>query len=711
MADPMGIIARTIAAVRYAATGNAPAEWFGPGTPIQPMAPEQVKARQFDYGVAANLQYIPRSNEPVSFAKLKQLAETSGTLRMIIERQKDLVEALEWRIKPKLEVKGAATDAGVTAISEILEFPDGIHDWAQWLRAVLEQLFVIDAVSIYGRRTLAGELHSLEIIDGATIKPLLAQDGRRPAMPDASFQQVLKGIVAANFTEDELIYYPQNFRADRIYGYSRVEQFRDIVDTSIKRFKSQGAYFDEGNLGAGFFIAPEGFGPEQARDLETHWNNIMSGSVVNKRIVPWMPFGTSWQDTKGDLLADSYDEWLIRLMCFPFGIAPTPFLKQQGLGQGTGQVEQDAGLEAGTQSVMKYVRRLMNRILVKMFNRPDLEFVWSTDHEMDANTLSMIRDRDLKNGTITLDQAREQIGMDAHPDRLGAVPMIYGVATPLERMVAEPEPVVATLPAPELADDAAPLEKAAHSAVETAMTEAIVQYFDDRSAIVADKLSASFGLAKEESVNRLEQALDDIDWTWKDFPGLVEPFIAAVAVPAGTAAVSELGLFDDEVLEAMTRRAVSYARARAAELIGMEWIGGVLIPTPNSPWSIAETTRLVIRALVVAAIGEGQSTGELSRSIRDATAFSRKRAENIARTEVAQAQIEGQHAGWIATEVVAGKEFSAAPDCCPICQSYNGTIVRIDEDFPFPVLPHPQCRCDTLPVLPENMPNPLTGEP
>ena len=49
---------------------------------------------------------------------------------------------------------------------------------------------MIDAATIYPRLTRSGALYRLDI-DGATIKPLIGEDGRAPEAPDPAYQQVL----------------------------------------------------------------------------------------------------------------------------------------------------------------------------------------------------------------------------------------------------------------------------------------------------------------------------------------------------------------------------------------------------------------------------------------------------------------------------------------------------------------------------------------
>ena len=73
-------------------------------------------------------------------------------------------------------------------------------------------------------------LEDLLVIDGATIFPLIGEDGRAPEAPDPAYQQILHGVPAADFTRDELLYLPRNLRAHRLYGMGPVEQIALTVN-------------------------------------------------------------------------------------------------------------------------------------------------------------------------------------------------------------------------------------------------------------------------------------------------------------------------------------------------------------------------------------------------------------------------------------------------------------------------------------------------
>ena len=735
MADPNGLIARTLAAIRYAATGAQPTEWFGPGAPLADQAPPAVQGRQFDYPAFVNINYRPRNTEQVGFEKLKLLAATCEPLKLVMGRQRDLIKELDWSIKPRKRATGTKPDdAAIGAITDVLEQPDREHDWAQWIGAVLDQLFVLDAVSIYARPTLGGALYALELIDGATITPLVDVGGRRPSAPAPAYKQVLKGLPATSYSDAELTYFPENYRADHIYGWSRVEQIIGTAEMTIERMKSQTGYFTHGNTGDGYFTAPLNFSPEQVRSVEASWNAMMSGDgarrTADRRQSPFLPAGTEWHPTKVDLFQEMFDEWLIRLVCFPFGVSPTPFLKQSGLGHGSAKSDQEAAQEGGLAPVMQYVTRLMNRLIATRFGRADLEFAFNEDREFDPQVASEIVDQKIKSGRLTLDEARDADGQAPYSNGMGAQPLIYTASgavrladvidpPPPPEPAAVPVPGAPTAPpAPANDDPAAKVPALAKAADRTAaaqkkLTRALAAYLAAKGTALTDALPAALRLTKaamDDYSGRIDDAFEEVDWNWSDLAPVVEPLLGTIAVARGTDELTELALFDKPTLAKLYANVTDYAENRAAEMVGMKRVDGELVENPDADWSIPDATRTMLRAAVAEALESGDSTASLADTIRAATAFSEDRADTIARTETAKAQINGAVAGWKASGLVAGKQFDASPDCCDECQSYDGEVVALDEDFSFgPDLPHPACRCSVSPVLPEDMPDDASG--
>lgn len=188
----------------------------------------------------------------------------------------------------------------------------------------------------------------------------------------------------------------------------------------------------------------------------------------------------------------------------------------------------------------------------------------------------------------------------------------------------------------------------------------------------------------------------------------IRPILEKVALDGNAQALDQLGLSDD--IEAMLRQAnagaIDYAKDRAAELIGKRYdADGELVDNPRAEYAIDDSTRDMLRADVTQALEDGWSNDQLATAIGDNYAFSDERAETIARTETAFADVAGNLGGWKASGQVESKQWIVGAECCDDCQELDGVIVDLDDDFPGdggdgPPL-HPNCRCDVLPILTE----------
>lgn len=402
-----GLIARLVAGVRYGLTGRQP-EWFGPGDPLPPIAQEQARGRAFDFPVLSNVRQRPRDGEPVSFADMRALADGYDLLRLVIETRKDQMSRLRWTIKPS-DPK-TQPDARCDEIAQFLRFPDQEHDWQSWLRMVLEDLLVLDAPAIYPRMTRGGDLFGLELIDGATIKRVIDVTGRTPLPPDPAYQQVLKGLPAVNYSRDELLYKPRNPRTNRVYGYSPVEQIIMTVNIALRRQLHQLQYYTEGNVPEALIGVPETWNPDQIRQFQEYWDSLLEGNTAARRHAKFVPGALKIQETKQVDLKGEYDEWLARIVCFAFSIAPTPFVKQQN--RATAETAAQQALEEGLAPLQNWVRDTMNLIVWKWFGYDDIEFDWDDEEAIDPMVQAQINQIYLAANVVTADEVRADLGRE-----------------------------------------------------------------------------------------------------------------------------------------------------------------------------------------------------------------------------------------------------------------------------------------------------------
>jgi hypothetical protein len=428
---PVGGLRTSLSYRLQAAATNSPygSAWgvFGPGQPLAPIAPEPV--RGWDFPVGVNTALTPRAYEPFGFPQLRAFANVE-LVRLAIETRKDQIERLDWRIKPRAGGPPGASSAGDGRVSVLETFwrkPDGVTAFATWLRLLLEDLLVMDAPALERRRNRAGALIGLDVIAGDTIHPMVDETGRRPrGAGEVAYQQVIKGAAWANLTNADLIYAPRNPRPNHNYGFSAVEQIIVTINTAIRRQAAQLAYFTEGNTPAGLLNGPDGWSPDQIRDMQLWLDARLSGQTAEQAKLLWVPSGTRYQAFKDSPIKDEFDEWLARIVCFAFSLPPTAFIRQ--MNRATAGADQERGLEEGVEPLKRWAKRLIDGVIQDDLGCPDLEFAWNDASEVDAVKQAQIDDLCLRNGSATIDEVRAGRGLAPLPGGVGAKAMVYGAS-------------------------------------------------------------------------------------------------------------------------------------------------------------------------------------------------------------------------------------------------------------------------------------------
>lgn len=424
--------------------------WFGPQRPLAPVAPDQVAGRQWDLPPGYNLQTRPRVYEPVSFDTLRSLADGYDLLRLIIETRKDQIERMRWSVRPR---EGKKENSGaVKEVMKFLERPDGEHGFAPWLRMLLEDLFVIDAPTLWKQRTRGGQLIGLMPLDGATIKRVIDDWGRTPrpypgpggtmVYPPA-YQQVLHGFPAIDYTIDELIYAPRNIRTSRVYGYSPVEQIIMTVNIALRRQLFTLSYFTEGNIPESLIGVPDAWTPDQIKNFQDYWDLYFTGDLAARRKAKFVPGGVAktFIQTKEPEMKGVFDEWLAKICCFAFSISSQPFVSQ--VNRATANTQKEQAEEEGLGPILQWVKHLLDPIIAVDLGHPELEFAWNEDKQVDPASEAQILVSYVNNGVLTRNEVRDRLGEEPYEaeeaDLLG-----FTTATgfiPLEEDK-KPEPVV-----------------------------------------------------------------------------------------------------------------------------------------------------------------------------------------------------------------------------------------------------------------------------
>ena len=687
-------IQRTADAMRYVIRGITPLTWMSPNQPIDPQAPEAA-GRLRDYLVGYNLLYTPRGNELTSFEQLRLLADNCDLVRLAIETRKDQLSMLQWNIVHIDPEKDVSTDPRVKKIQDILQYPDGRVAWRTWMRMLIEEVLVTDAVAIYPQKTYGGDVLGLEVMDGATLKVLTNADGRTPSPPSPAYQQVLKGIPAVDYTTAEIIYMPRNPRAYKFYGYSPVEQIQLTTNIAIRRAVSQLEYFTAGNIPEAFATLGLDWTSQQIKQYQEYWDTVLEGNQSFKRKVKFLPSGTKIEQTRNVVLQDTFDEWLARLVCYAFSLPPTAFVKQAT--RTTSDVLQEAALDEGLAPLKQWVRDLMNYILRFHFGYADLEFQWIAENPLDPQSQATMLTAYLKTGAMTVNEVRQKIGMDPIPDGDTALVYTASGATPFAEILA-PKPVI-----PPPADDTQPgtmpglppfgkVAIANLSKIDKTQKQADLKSSFE-TALDATGESVSKDFAKGDAKVTATEAEDFADKA--DLSGLSlasDDYSAALSdsVKDGVAqAVESLGTVTPQVQAEMLSDAAKWATEHAAKLISSDGSGGEL----------ADATRNMIRKTLTQGINEGLARKALAQNLAEDYAFTPVRAELIAQTEIRNAQGGGLLVAYKRAGMMQKRWLlSNDENICPLCIA-NADQGWIPINTPFisgaeHPLQHPRCQCD-----------------
>jgi hypothetical protein len=238
---------------------------------------------------------------------------------------------------------------------------------------------------------------------------LIGEDGRAPEPPDPAYQQIVKGIPAADFSAEELLYLPRNPRAHRLYGVSPVEQIALTVNIALRRDASTLDYYPAGSSPDAFATLPKEWTADQIRSFQDYFDALMSGNLARRRQTKFMPADFKLIEARQPPLKDQYDEWLARIICYAFSVPVSPFVSQ--VNRATGETMRQQAAQEGLVPLKAWVKNALDHVIQNCMNEPSLEFVWVGDDAIDpleqAQTLNIL----VSAGIKTREEARADLGL------------------------------------------------------------------------------------------------------------------------------------------------------------------------------------------------------------------------------------------------------------------------------------------------------------
>lgn len=428
-----------VAAAWDALNGRA----FGPGVPIQPSTDQQEQAegpRQYQYPISWNTRYQPRgeSAELTPFQQLRNLARLYDIASIAIITRIEELQGVGYSIAAKDKRRQAELQPACDETLAFWAYPDKLNDFTSWLSMLLRDLFEIDAPTIYKRLDVGGRLHSLELVDGSTIKPLLDERGRV-----ISYQQVLYGRPFSQYGRDgnvpeedqplefgpqELIYRPRYPKTDSPYGTPPTELVIMRVNTALRKQTKDLTHFTDGNIPAGLLSPPDGLmTPDQLRQFEEYFNADLQGDDRARARLKFLPW-------KGELIefapfhyGTEIDEWMMKITCAAFGVNPAEMGFVEDVNRANGEEQSAITYRRGLRPLSVWLKQLFDRVIQQDLEQPDLEWAWDLGESADS---LMQAQEDQIYATIGSVSAQELRGL-RFPDLEGPAPGPPAAAAPM----------------------------------------------------------------------------------------------------------------------------------------------------------------------------------------------------------------------------------------------------------------------------------------
>ena len=431
---------------------------FAPGLPLIPGALNPLNPntgrpdpRRYEYLVAQNINVS--ENRLVPFKTLRAAADQIDILRRCIEVRKAKLTGLEWdivltdsaseRISAEsggshLRAMADARDKFAPEIARMRKFwetPDPANGlgFTDWLSMAIEEMDVLDALAIWPQTTVGGDIRGFQILDGATIKPLIDDRGMRPdPSVGPAFQQILYGFPRSEFTatiddeaadgefsSDELAYLIRNRRANTVYGYSPTERALPMADIYLRRQQWLRAEFTDGVMPKTFLELPESANltPEQIRAYENIFNDDLAGQTEQRNRMRFLLPGATLKFEEGyqEKFSDRLDDYLITSITGHFGVLPTEigFSAKGGMGSSGHQAgEAEAAEQIGTIPTARWLSEQISNLSYRWLGMPrELEFRLAPSERSNTEEAAKRDDIRKRSAGMTVNEGRADLGL------------------------------------------------------------------------------------------------------------------------------------------------------------------------------------------------------------------------------------------------------------------------------------------------------------
>lgn len=289
-----------------------------------------------------------------------------------------------------------------------------------FLRKITEDSLTMDKAAFEIGRDRKGDPYTFKAVDGATIKLANSYDDDQFEQSSASgtkdkkfgyypsYVQVIDGAIKAEFYPWELCFGTRNTSTDinkNGYGTSEIERLITIITGMLNADTYNNKFFSQGSNPKGILKVSPGVNRNRIAEFRQQWQAMVTGLNGAWRIPMIESDKMEFQDLQKnntDMQFGAWQEYLIKVVCAVFKIAPEEIGfklgNSSGSGEGMGSEGNDSKIkysrDKGLKPLLKSIEFWINKWIVNAIDQ-DFEFKFSgIDIDSEKDELEM----DVKRG-------------------------------------------------------------------------------------------------------------------------------------------------------------------------------------------------------------------------------------------------------------------------------------------------------------------------
>jgi len=275
------------------------------------------------------------------------------------------------------------------------------------------------------RADFMGSINQIVEDENKIVNPYTQIDFQGAREKAAYFQYVTGGQVIVPFGKKELVWMIRNSRSYDLYGESPVMGIMGVLDFLMNSIRSDVEYFKKNNIPNGF-IELEGATPSEVENFKQQFNNEIYktnelGEIV--RMLYKVPIFNRKAEFKNiefssqEMETLEKQKWYSKMVWAQFGVTSTEIgFTEDAKGQANQIVQSKAGRKRAILPMCNLIEETINQHIIPDLGYEGMEFRFKTFDIDNEKARVELRREELEAGLKTINEAREDEGMEPLPD-------------------------------------------------------------------------------------------------------------------------------------------------------------------------------------------------------------------------------------------------------------------------------------------------------